>query len=570
MGMLEDWSRKAVATVLERVLGTFVEGINADHLRLDALGGDITLTSLRLRLSAFEALDLPVSVADGRLGSVRVKVPWRNLGKEPLLIELSELHLLLTPLQASAGGTEAMAKEAASTLATKREALAAWEATQERSGEEGQPASWVDAQVDKLVRSLLQKLEVEVSDVHVRVIEPHGGGPAEGPPAAAPAGSAGLGVVLERLRISDLSLPLGGGGHASAQLAQQMAEHLVRKAVSIEGLALYMTTAHTAAPAATAASSTRGERVVSALEDADSAAGYAVLRGTSLDLSSSAVSSPPDEDGAATTAAALLPVAGFGAVPTDAYLLAPTHAEVHLELDPRRDAPAPGAAGAPAWPKLRLRVYLEGEIALALRHAQLGRLLELIEAISRKERRHRFRGCGHPAVRPMHGDAAAARLWWQYARRCVTHLASEDVTAVTWWQLTRRRQQRLDYLRAYGAYRHAGGWRKFHETTEKAASASTAAAPTVQALEALESRMSLDLAVRYRGLARAVAERLRGRWWEESSAPAAGIFQLGGGGRAPPPPPRRSGSGKQSTKKKKKKAGGEGVRRAAFDPPTFG
>jgi vacuolar protein sorting-associated protein 13A/C len=60
-----DWLRRAVAEVLERALGTFVEGIDAENLKLDVFGGDVTLQSLRLRLSAFEALGLPVAVADG-------------------------------------------------------------------------------------------------------------------------------------------------------------------------------------------------------------------------------------------------------------------------------------------------------------------------------------------------------------------------------------------------------------------------------------------------------------------------------------------------------------------------
>ena len=176
---VEKWLQHAVANVLERVLGTFVEGIDADSLKLDALGGDITLTSLTLKLSAFEALDLPVAVADGKLGSVRVKVPWRNLGGEPMLISIQGLHLLLTPLPAAAASTETIAREAASALATKREALAAWESVQEGGKEEG--LSWVGAQVDKLVRSMLQKLEVHVTDVHVRVQEHTSPGEDAGP-----------------------------------------------------------------------------------------------------------------------------------------------------------------------------------------------------------------------------------------------------------------------------------------------------------------------------------------------------------------------------------------------------
>ena len=65
------------------------------------------LSSIRLRLDAFEALDLPMSVADGAVGSVRVKVPWRNLGQEPMLIDFTkhvdEVHNLIRGCDSAPG-----------------------------------------------------------------------------------------------------------------------------------------------------------------------------------------------------------------------------------------------------------------------------------------------------------------------------------------------------------------------------------------------------------------------------------------------------------------------------------
>ena len=76
-----EWLKTIVAEVLHRLLGAFVHGIDADHLRLDAVGGDITLRSLSLNLEAFSALDLPLAVTGGTIRELRVKVPWTNLGK---------------------------------------------------------------------------------------------------------------------------------------------------------------------------------------------------------------------------------------------------------------------------------------------------------------------------------------------------------------------------------------------------------------------------------------------------------------------------------------------------------
>ena len=104
---LEDWLQQAVATVLQKTLGFFVQGINSESLHLDALGGVINLSGLSLRLEAFEALDLPLAVAGGSLGAVRVKVPWRNLGNEAMLISVQSLLLVLTPKTEQGGHANA-------------------------------------------------------------------------------------------------------------------------------------------------------------------------------------------------------------------------------------------------------------------------------------------------------------------------------------------------------------------------------------------------------------------------------------------------------------------------------
>ena len=121
--------------------------------------------------------------------------------------------------------------------------------------------------------------------------------------------------------------------------------------------------------------------------------------------------------------------------------------------------------------------------------------------------------------------------------RAVISNAREDSTAVTWYELTRRREQRLAYVRAYGGYwqKGSGGGR-------------------AAVLEALESKMSLELCMRYRELTRAVGANLRGRWWEAPSWARAGAEEASswalllpprtvasGAGAGAPPPEKKGG-----------------------------
>ena len=69
--------------------------------------------------------------------------------------------------------------------------------------------------------------------------------------------------------------------------------------------------------------------------------------------------------------------------------------------------------------------------------------------------------------------------------------------------MTKRRRQRLDYVRAYAAYWLEG---------DRGGKVERAARLTD--LEQLEAKMALDLLMRYRGLTREIGARLGGRWWE--------------------------------------------------------
>lgn len=64
-----------------------------------ASGTCLTRTSqmFQLRAEALNALDLPISVKAGFLGSITLKVPWSRLGQEPVIVLLDRIFLIAEP-----------------------------------------------------------------------------------------------------------------------------------------------------------------------------------------------------------------------------------------------------------------------------------------------------------------------------------------------------------------------------------------------------------------------------------------------------------------------------------------
>ena len=91
--------------------------------------GEVLLRDLQLRTAALDALPIPVKAIGGTVGEVRVTVPWHRLGKEPLIISIDRVFLLVGPRADTEGYCEPEEKEMAER--TKRDALAAWEAVQD-------------------------------------------------------------------------------------------------------------------------------------------------------------------------------------------------------------------------------------------------------------------------------------------------------------------------------------------------------------------------------------------------------------------------------------------------------
>ncbi|CAL5412954.1 unnamed protein product [Camellia sinensis] len=59
---------------------------------------DVVLKDLKLKAEALNSLKLPVTVKAGFVGTITLKVPWKSLGKEPVIVLIDRVFVLAQPL----------------------------------------------------------------------------------------------------------------------------------------------------------------------------------------------------------------------------------------------------------------------------------------------------------------------------------------------------------------------------------------------------------------------------------------------------------------------------------------
>lgn len=55
------------------------------------------MKDLALKATALSELNLPVKVTWGQLGRLVLKIPWKNIYKEPVIVNIEDLLILVSP-----------------------------------------------------------------------------------------------------------------------------------------------------------------------------------------------------------------------------------------------------------------------------------------------------------------------------------------------------------------------------------------------------------------------------------------------------------------------------------------
>ncbi|KAL7555198.1 hypothetical protein ACHAWF_018915 [Thalassiosira exigua] len=200
-------AKKAILEVLESTIGRYVLNLDAESLNVAVWSGKIELQSLRLDVAAVNSelsrraheapnLACPFRVREGRFESVRLDVPWARLSSRPVVFRARGLWVHTEPhdflkedvaaenrwgtkvKSKKADRAKAAVEERANSIGRAEEARQrasavrmAWEEEGEGREGSGEGEGGADSSTftQRLVRRIIENLQVEVEDVHIAV-----------------------------------------------------------------------------------------------------------------------------------------------------------------------------------------------------------------------------------------------------------------------------------------------------------------------------------------------------------------------------------------------------------------
>ncbi|KAG9446693.1 hypothetical protein H6P81_012821 [Aristolochia fimbriata] len=157
-----------VLHLLRKYLGEYVEGLSTEALRISVWKGDVVLKDLKLKAEALNALRLPVTVKAGFIGTITLKVPWKSLGKDPVIVLIDRVFLLAHAAPDGHSLTEEDREKLfeSKLLQIEEAELATLEAKSRRAKAGNPPAgnSWLGS----LIATVIGNLKISISNVHIR------------------------------------------------------------------------------------------------------------------------------------------------------------------------------------------------------------------------------------------------------------------------------------------------------------------------------------------------------------------------------------------------------------------
>ncbi|XP_052204938.1 uncharacterized protein LOC127809843 isoform X2 [Diospyros lotus] len=156
-----------VVHLLRKYLGEYVHGLSAEALRISVWKGDVILKDLKLKAEALNSLKLPVTVKAGFVGTITLKVPWKSLGKEPVIVLIDRVFVLAHP---ATDGRSLREEDRERLFEAKLQQIEEAESatlvaiSRSKLGNPHAGNSWVGS----LISTIIGNLKISISNVHVR------------------------------------------------------------------------------------------------------------------------------------------------------------------------------------------------------------------------------------------------------------------------------------------------------------------------------------------------------------------------------------------------------------------
>ena len=161
-------AKQLLLDVLANVLGTYVEGLSVQNLKVGVLTGEIEFTNLQLKKTALDGLNLPITVVHGSLKQLKCKISWTALESKPVRVFIDGVYLQCRPLDVSNMTTEHIKKSAfdikRSRLQAAEDAVIIANENPESFSKKTEKLSYFQ----QLAAKIVDNVEVTLTNVHIR------------------------------------------------------------------------------------------------------------------------------------------------------------------------------------------------------------------------------------------------------------------------------------------------------------------------------------------------------------------------------------------------------------------
>ena len=209
---------EVLVNALQHILGAYFEGVEKKKLRLEVFSGNLVLHNLHVREDALAAFQLPYRIRWGVVSTVRLKVVWQKLDREPVLVEMDELLVLGSPIQQwDQSEHQSMVRKA-----KEEEVQAALLIAQQQNDEE-------KGFLERLVERVLDNLKLSITNVHIRYEDAF----------TTPERPFAVGLTFSKLTATTTSIQGAGSSTAGSTAGATPPGGPVHKLIELEQLCLY-------------------------------------------------------------------------------------------------------------------------------------------------------------------------------------------------------------------------------------------------------------------------------------------------------------------------------------------
>jgi len=88
-----------VSWFIGSVLGEFVEEgyFSKENVSIGVWSGYVVLENLVLKKTLFDLIKIPIGLCHGVIGKFELRIPWSNLGVDPVIIVVDKVSLVMEP-----------------------------------------------------------------------------------------------------------------------------------------------------------------------------------------------------------------------------------------------------------------------------------------------------------------------------------------------------------------------------------------------------------------------------------------------------------------------------------------